>query len=175
LLLLFVSSPSGYFHSVHNLSHPTLSLNHNWCNAHCLPAMYSSLCDEVSRAREAIADVKELLERRKGELGEEGVRREWEIEVDGLVERSEGWRCVFSSFSWTLQAAHAVFGSSLLYSFPSFFAMIHHTLQNLGVPQSTLEERAKCSRWPAVWEEVRPAVDFVIEQVRCISFIINSR
>jgi hypothetical protein len=61
--------------------------------------MYSSLCDEVARAREAIADVKELLERRKDELGEEGVRSEWEVEVDGLVERSEGWRCVFSYLS----------------------------------------------------------------------------
>lgn len=54
--------------------------------------MYLSLCDEVGRARDAISDVKELLERRKGDMGEEGVRREWEVEVDALVERSEGWR-----------------------------------------------------------------------------------
>jgi hypothetical protein len=137
--------------------------------------MCSSLCDEVSRAREAIADVKELLERRKGALGEEGVRREWEIEVNGLVERSEGWRCVFSPFFTVLQAADAVFGSSLFYSFPSFFAMIHHTLRNLGVPHSTLEERAKCSRWPAVREEVRPPLRFVIEQVCFRSFLSRSR
>ena len=32
--------------------------------------------------------------RREGKEGEEGWKREWEEAVDGLVERSEGWRCV---------------------------------------------------------------------------------
>jgi len=56
-----------------------------------------SLSEEVGRCREAISDVKELLRekaRREGKEGEEGWKREWEEAVDGLVERSEGWRCV---------------------------------------------------------------------------------
>lgn len=34
--------------------------------------------------------------RREGKEEEEGWKREWEEAVDGLVERSEGWRCVIS-------------------------------------------------------------------------------
>ncbi|GAA5865880.1 hypothetical protein JCM8547_005745 [Rhodosporidiobolus lusitaniae] len=138
---LFV--PSGWFHSVVNISHPTFSLNHNWANAHCLPAMYEGLKEEVGRAREAIADVRELLEKRRGDEGE-GWRREWEGEVDRLVERSEGW------------------------SFPSFFSMIHHVLQNLCVPAEMVKQRAELGRWPAVKEENRPELGFVVEQLRPI-------
>ncbi|GAA6049831.1 hypothetical protein JCM3770_004205 [Rhodotorula araucariae] len=120
--------PSGYYHSVHNLSHPTVSPNHNWLNSHILPTVYRSLSDEAARCREAIDDVREMLvkhARWKGD-GEEGWRREWELAVDQLVERSEGW-------SW-----------------PTFWRMTHHTLRNLDVPPSVLEERAASSRWPAV-------------------------
>jgi len=97
LLSTWGHSPSGWYHSVHNLDHPTFSLNHNWLNSHNLTSVYSSLCEEVARCREAIYDVKELLirkARRNGrELeGERAWKKEWEEEVDGLVERSEGWR-----------------------------------------------------------------------------------
>ncbi|GAA5922364.1 hypothetical protein JCM3775_005704 [Rhodotorula graminis] len=136
--------PSGWFHSVHNLSHPTLSLNHNWLNSHILPAVYSALAYEAARCREAVDDVRDMLveqARREGK-GEDGWRREWEETVDGLVERSEGW-------SW-----------------PTFWRMTLNTLSNLDVSTSTLAERARRSRWPPVPPEVRPSVAFVVSQVR---------
>lgn len=84
---------------MHNLTHPTFSLNHNWANAHNLRAIYHSLADEVARCREAIADAREILidavRRREGDVGPEGEwRAEWEETVNRLVEQSEGWRCV---------------------------------------------------------------------------------
>lgn len=82
---------------MHNLSHPTLSLNHNWSNAHNLAAIYRSLSLEAERCRDAIADVKEMLiEQARGDYKgeEEGWKREWEETVNRLIEQSEGWRCV---------------------------------------------------------------------------------
>ncbi|GAA5988678.1 hypothetical protein JCM11641_006501 [Rhodosporidiobolus odoratus] len=145
--------PSGWYHSVHNLSHPTLSLNHNWANSHCLRAIYTSLCTEVSRAREAIDDVKDLIieqAKRKGQ-GEAVWHEEWEKEVDALVERSEGW------------------------SFPIFFRMIRYTLSNLAASPSELSERMSSSRWPAVPAEARPPLSFVIEKVRSILIDFRQR
>lgn len=85
------------------MTHPTFSLNHNWLNSHNLPQIYESLSQEVERCREAICDVKELLiekARREGKNEEEeGWRSEWEEAVDGLVERSEGWRSVNTSLN----------------------------------------------------------------------------
>ncbi|BGP13548.1 hypothetical protein JCM10213v2_001474 [Rhodosporidiobolus nylandii] len=138
--------PSGWFHSVHNLTHPTISLNHNWANTHCLPAIYASLCVEVARAREAIDDVKDLLReqaRRRGQ-GEEAWQEEWEMAVDALVERSEGW------------------------SFPTLFRMILYTLKTLGISRDELEARMENSRWPACPEEARPPLRYVVQQVRPI-------
>ncbi|GAA5919694.1 hypothetical protein JCM1841_005236 [Sporobolomyces salmonicolor] len=138
--------PSGYYHSVHNRTHPTLSLNHNWCNAHNLPQIYYSLAEEVARCREAIADVKELLveaARRRGDGdGEEGWRSEWEVAVEGLVSRSEGW-------SWT-----------------TFWSMTLHSIQALELPTSVLEARFENSRWPLIPPEARPPSAFVLDQVR---------
>ncbi|GAA5890845.1 hypothetical protein JCM8208_003071 [Rhodotorula glutinis] len=136
--------PSGWFHSVHNLSHPTLSLNHNWLNSHILPAVYSALADEAARCREAIDDVREMLAERarREEEGEDGWRREWERAVDELVERSEGW-------SW-----------------PTFWRMTLNTLRNLDAPSTVLEERAARSRWPVVPPAARPPVAFVVSQVQ---------
>lgn len=55
--------------------------------------MYSSMCDEVARCREAIDDVKELLMRkaRPGGEGTAGWRVEWEECVAELVKQSAGW------------------------------------------------------------------------------------
>ncbi|BGP29773.1 hypothetical protein JCM10296v2_001519 [Rhodotorula toruloides] len=136
--------PSGYYHSVHNLTHPTLSLNHNWLNSHNLPAVYRSLSDEVKRCRAAIEDVREMMieqARRKAE-GDEGWKEEWEKAVDELVERSEGW-------SW-----------------PKFWRMTLNTLHNVEVPPPVLEERAASSRWPLIPPDARPPTSFVLDQVR---------
>ncbi|GAA5837786.1 hypothetical protein JCM9279_006859 [Rhodotorula babjevae] len=145
--------PSGWFHSVHNLSHPTFSLNHNWLNSHILPTIYSALAHEAARCREAIDDVRDMLverARREGK-GEDGWRRDWEKAVDELVERSEGW-------SW-----------------PTFWRMTLNTLRNLDVPQAVLDERAARSRWPAVRPEVRPPIAFVVSQVQPLVKDFRSR
>ncbi|GJN88825.1 hypothetical protein Rhopal_001796-T1 [Rhodotorula paludigena] len=138
--------PSGYYHSVHNLAHPTFSLNHNWLNSHILPSVYRALSNEVARCRDAISDVKEMLQRQAVQDGasEEGWRKEWEQTVDGLVERSEGW-------SW-----------------PTFWRMTLHTLRNLDVPLAELEQRAALSRWPVIPPSARPPTLFVVEQVRSL-------
>ncbi|GAA5966311.1 hypothetical protein JCM3765_005252 [Sporobolomyces pararoseus] len=139
--------PSGWYHSVHNLSHPTFSLNHNWLNSHNLPSIYSSLCEEVARCRDAISDVKDLLiekVKRQGTAaeGEEAWKREWEEEVDGLVERSEGW-------SWR-----------------TFWKMIANTLKSLEISQEDLESRFDKSRWPLIPPEARPPTSYTLQQLR---------
>jgi hypothetical protein len=49
--LIFV--PSGWYHQVHNLE-PTVSINHNWINAACLPALGRFMCDEARSVVESI-------------------------------------------------------------------------------------------------------------------------
>ncbi|GAA5905120.1 uncharacterized protein JCM6883_004972 [Sporobolomyces salmoneus] len=139
--------PSGWYHSVHNLSHPTISLNHNWANSHNLPSIYSSLSEEAARCRDAIIDVKELFiekARREGRAseGEGAWKGEWEEEVEGLVERSEGW-------SWR-----------------TFWKMIVNTLRNLEISREELGVRFEDSRWPIIPPHARPPTSFVIERVR---------
>ncbi|GAA5883623.1 hypothetical protein JCM3774_001851 [Rhodotorula dairenensis] len=142
--------PSGWYHSVQNLSHPTVSLNHNWANAHNLAAMYDSLSDEAARCRDAIADVREMLveqeTRRKGpqEGGGGGAcwKREWEETVNRLIEQSEGW-------SW-----------------PTFWRMTLFALSNLERPVKECTSPTSLSRWPHVPPAVRPPTAFVVQQVR---------
>ncbi|GAA5978804.1 hypothetical protein JCM10908_004493 [Rhodotorula pacifica] len=146
--------PSGWYHSVTNLSHPTLSLNHNWLNAHNLPAVYRSLSEEAARCREAISDVKEMLIRQAPDAQDaekEGWRREWEETVNGLIEQSEGW-------SW-----------------PTFWRMTRFALENLDQPLTVLEERAATSRWPFVPPEVRPPTQYVVQQVRPLLLEFRAR
>ncbi|GAA6061595.1 hypothetical protein JCM10212_000903 [Sporobolomyces blumeae] len=136
--------PSGWYHSVHNLTHPTFSLNHNWSNSHNLPQIYESLSAEVTRCREAISDVKELLvdkARREG-TGEAGWEREWEESVDGLVELSEGW-------SWR-----------------TFWRMTLNSLEALALSDQDLKSRFDSSRWPLIPPSARPPIPFVLAQVR---------
>ncbi|GAA5931818.1 uncharacterized protein JCM15063_001576 [Sporobolomyces koalae] len=135
--------PSGWYHSVHNSTHPTLSLNHNWLNSHNLPAIYDSLSQEVARCREAISDVKDLLVKKaERDSHQDTWKQEWEQEVDGLVERSEGW-------SWT-----------------TFWRMTLNTLEALELSRPELEARFERSRWPLVPPEARPATSFVVQQVK---------
>ncbi|ORY75319.1 hypothetical protein BCR35DRAFT_325824 [Leucosporidium creatinivorum] len=132
--------PSGYYHQVTNLSQPTLSLNHNWCNSHNLTAMYSSMCDEVARCREAIEDVKELLMRKARQEGEAAAdwRVEWEECVAELVKQSAGW-------NWS-----------------TFWRMVRHALKALVSPSPT----SSSIRWPSVPTSARPSPQFVAAQVR---------
>lgn len=72
-----------------NLSHPTLSLNHNWTNAHCLSRLYDALCAAVEETREAIEDVRVMLE--SSSSGEKvGWEKEFEEEVRKIVEADTG-------------------------------------------------------------------------------------
>lgn len=156
---------------MHNLSHPTLSLNHNWSNAHNLTAIYRSLSLEAERCRDAIADVKEMLvEQAKGgpkeeEAEEAGWKREWEDTVNRLIEQSEGWRCANVSLHSVRGSDRLTQSGTRLRSWPTFWRMTLFALSNLGQPVSVLEERASTSRWPLVPPEVRPPTEFVLEQV----------
>ncbi|SCV67066.1 BQ2448_5712 [Microbotryum intermedium] len=82
---LFV--PSGWHHHVTNLSHPTISLNHNWINAHNLPAAYWSLAREASLCAQSISDVKELLQHHN----KVDWRPRWAECVSDLLSQSAGW------------------------------------------------------------------------------------
>lgn len=162
-------SPSGWHHSVHNLSHPTFSLNHNWLNSHILATVYQALADEAARCRDAIDDVREMLveqAQREGG-GEAWWRREWEQAVDELIERSEGWRCAEKDAPCLVSTrAVALTHTSLARSWPTFWRMTLSTLRNLNVPFSVLQDRAASSRWPPIPSEARPPVAFVVAQVR---------
>lgn len=80
--------PSGWYHQVENLSHPTFSLNHNWCNSVNLPTMYNSMAEETALVRASIEDVESSL-RSRGSLGWE---IEWQACVDDLMTKSSGWK-----------------------------------------------------------------------------------
>jgi len=87
-----VRSPSGWYHQVENLSHPTFSLNHNWINAHSLVKVYDTLERDVAAARASIEDVRELLQTRT-----EGRPAGWQWEpefescVREMVAQNSGW------------------------------------------------------------------------------------
>ncbi|KAM0748354.1 Clavaminate synthase-like protein, partial [Meredithblackwellia eburnea MCA 4105] len=83
--------PSGWYHQVINSpgsdnNSLCFSLNHNWCNAHNLPAMYRAMCAEIEVVRESISDVKDML-RNNGT----GWETEWEECVGELLRKSAGW------------------------------------------------------------------------------------
>ncbi|KAM0792057.1 hypothetical protein ACM66B_004763 [Microbotryomycetes sp. NB124-2] len=80
--------PSGWYHQVVNLTHPTISINHNWCNAHNVQTMYRAMLKQVEECREAIADVKTML--RDGRK-EEDWKYEWVRCVQDLVRQDAGW------------------------------------------------------------------------------------
>ncbi|KDE03747.1 hypothetical protein MVLG_05816 [Microbotryum lychnidis-dioicae p1A1 Lamole] len=82
---LFV--PSGWHHHVTNLSHPTISLNHNWINAHNISATYRSLAREGLRCAQSISDVKELLQHHS----KNDWRPRWARCVSDLLDQSAGW------------------------------------------------------------------------------------
>lgn len=80
--------PSGWFHQVDNLTNPTISINHNWCNSHNLLRMYCAMEEETVQVRKSIEDVRVLLRERGGE----GWESKWTECVEELLERSAGWK-----------------------------------------------------------------------------------
>lgn len=83
--------PSGWYHQVENLSSPvTLSLNHNWANAHNLPTMYNAMHQERDAVEVALGDVHEMLA--SSGRPEEDWRTEWEECVSRVLTSNAGWR-----------------------------------------------------------------------------------
>ena len=88
--------PSGWYHQVENLT-DCISINHNWCNAVNLPALYTSMCHEVVRVEAALEDVRDMLaEAHKGKTGdgETEWRREFTKIVQDVTQKDAGWKCV---------------------------------------------------------------------------------
>ncbi|KAI9098341.1 hypothetical protein DFS34DRAFT_620601 [Phlyctochytrium arcticum] len=76
--ILFV--PSGWYHQVENIG-PTLSMNHNWCNASNLPSICECLLKDLREIERAIGEHKE-------EMGEV----EWENHCQVLLKaNNSGW------------------------------------------------------------------------------------
>ncbi|KAI5479660.1 hypothetical protein MNV49_003170 [Pseudohyphozyma bogoriensis] len=71
-------------HRLLQLTHPTFSLNHNWCNAHNIQSMYSAMVVEVASVRVSISDVKHMLKAGGGD--------DWEVEW----EKCESWTTFWS-------------------------------------------------------------------------------
>ncbi|KAK4048772.1 hypothetical protein OIV83_004538 [Microbotryomycetes sp. JL201] len=138
----FRALPSGWYHQVVNLTHPTISLNHNWCNAHNILSMYKSMSQEVEDCRDAISDVKQMLARNATAVGkhkgsETDWRFEWETCVQDLVRQNAGW-------DWK-----------------TFWSMIKFALRRMIDP----DEWQATDRWPMVEPSLRPPPAFVLSQV----------
>ena len=68
-----------------------ISINHNWCNAHNLPSLYSSMCAKVTEVEHALEDVRELLSSNAAP-GDTSWMREWVNIVQDVVEKDAGWK-----------------------------------------------------------------------------------
>jgi hypothetical protein len=81
-------SPSGWFHTVENLT-TCISINHNWCNSVNLLSMYNAICRRVLDVERELRDVREL-------LSSNAENREWEVEwmniVQDVLEKDAGWK-----------------------------------------------------------------------------------
>ena len=78
-----------------------ISINHNWCNAANLPALYAAMCEEVERVEQALEDVRDMLvtaHKAKAEEGdsdsEAGWKREFVKIVQDVTQADAGWKCV---------------------------------------------------------------------------------
>lgn len=84
----YPQSPSGWYHTVENLT-TCISINHNWCNSVNLPSMYAAICHRIVDVERELEDVRELLS-----LNPEN--REWEVEwmdiVQDVLEKDAGWK-----------------------------------------------------------------------------------
>ena len=82
------SSPSGWFHTVVNLT-TCISINHNWCNSVNLPSMYHAICSRIVDVERELEDVREL-------LSSNARNQEWEVEwmnvVQDVLEKDAGWK-----------------------------------------------------------------------------------
>lgn len=81
-------SPSGWFHTVENLT-VCISINHNWCNSVSLPPMYDAICRRIVDVERELEDVREL-------LSSNAQNQEWEVEwmniVQDVLEKDAGWK-----------------------------------------------------------------------------------
>ena len=82
------SSPSGWFHTVENLT-TCISINHNWCNSVNLPSMYRAICRRIVEVERELEDVREL-------LSSNSQTQDWKVEwmnvVQDVLEKDAGWK-----------------------------------------------------------------------------------
>ena len=82
-------SPSGWFHTVENLT-ACISINHNWCNSVNLLSMYDAICRRIVDVERELEDVRELLSSNAQN------NQEWEVEwmniVQDVLEKDAGWK-----------------------------------------------------------------------------------
>lgn len=73
---------------------PTLSLNHNWFNAACLPRMFQSLCREHDLSTHAIRDLQDDMN-----------GMEFEVLVQGLLKANYGmdWHGWWEIVQWNMK------------------------------------------------------------------------
>ena len=79
-----------------------ISINHNWCNAANLSALYAAMCEEVERVEQALEDVRDMLVtahktkvEEKDSDSEAGWKREFVKIVQDVTQADAGWKCVF--------------------------------------------------------------------------------
>ncbi|EMD32333.1 hypothetical protein CERSUDRAFT_118711 [Gelatoporia subvermispora B] len=130
--------PSGWYHQVENLTE-CISINHNWCNATNLPALYASMCAKVTEVERALEDVRELLSKHDSTLPSEGGwQREWVHVVQDLVEKDAGWH-------WA-----------------TFWRMVLHALRCAVAPK----QAPTSELWAPAPPELMPPVNFVKERIK---------
>lgn len=147
-----------------NETHPTISLNHNWINAHNLVHVYNTLASDVDPAREAIDDVRTLFQTRTKREAGQSWETEFETCVAEMVKQNNGWE----------QVEPASHRSELtltvcLLSWSTFWGMVRHALSRLDVAEHSAGSKQD-GEWPrcAVPASSRPPTAFVLDQVRPI-------
>lgn len=78
--------PSGWVHEVLNLT-SCVSINHNWCNAYNIPALYRALGDEVDDIARSMDDVRQML----SESRDPSWLAEWTQIVQSVAKADLGW------------------------------------------------------------------------------------
>ncbi|PWN46116.1 Clavaminate synthase-like protein [Ceraceosorus guamensis] len=82
--------PSNWYHEVLNLEH-CISLNHNWINSNNLLSVFHSLCGAIEATKEALVDVRDLLQSADQTNRTVSWKKAWYEQVIGVVEMDQGW------------------------------------------------------------------------------------